>query len=105
MNAENELKKPAKIILVSEKDPECGLLGLVNCLRREPGGESIRGVFIQDKTAPKFSLHEPLYAEQLRNDLIINVLRPGNMWGSYRHLPLASLTPKLVYHAYANQLV
>ncbi|XP_067206014.1 fatty acid synthase-like [Linepithema humile] len=105
LNAQNESRNTAKIILVSEKDSECGLLGLVNCLRREPGGESIRGVFIQDETAPEFSLHEPLYAEQLRIDLIINVLRPGKTWGSYRHLPLAPLTPKLVYHAFANQLV
>ncbi|XP_067208782.1 fatty acid synthase-like isoform X1 [Linepithema humile] len=105
LNAENESRNAAKIILVSEKDSECGLLGLVNCLRKEPGGESIRGVFIQDETAPEFSLHELFYAEQLRIDLIINVLRPGKTWGSYRHLPLAPLTPKLVYHALANQLV
>ncbi|XP_067206011.1 fatty acid synthase-like [Linepithema humile] len=105
LNAKNESRNAAKIILVSEKNSECGLLGLVNCLRREPGGESIRGVFIQDETAPEFSLHEPLYADQLRIDLIINVLRPGKTWGSYRHLPLAPLTPKLVYHAFANQLV
>jgi len=105
LNETNESRNVAKIILVSEKDPECGLLGLVNCLRREPGGESIRGVFIQDVTAPEFSLHEPLYAEQLRNDLIINVLRPDKTWGSYRHLPLAPLTSKLVYHSHVNQLV
>jgi fatty acid synthase len=105
LNAANESKKIAKIILVNETDSECGLLGLINCLRREPGGESIRGVFIQDENAPEFSLHEPLYAEQLRIDLIINVLRPNKTWGSYRHLPLAPLAPKLVYHAYVNQLV
>ncbi|XP_067208438.1 fatty acid synthase-like [Linepithema humile] len=105
LNAEIESRNAAKIILVSDKDSECGLLGLVNCLRREPGGESIRGVFIQDETAPEFSLHELLYAEQLRIDLIINVLRPGKTWGSYRHLPLSPLTPKLVYHAFVNQLM
>nr|XP_012234197.1 PREDICTED: LOW QUALITY PROTEIN: fatty acid synthase-like [Linepithema humile] len=105
LNAENESRNAAKIILVSEKDSECGLLDLVNCLRRESSGESIRGVFIQDETAPEFSFHELFYAEQLQIDLIINVLRPSKTWGSYRHLPLAPLTPKLVYHALANQLV
>ncbi|XP_067214186.1 fatty acid synthase-like [Linepithema humile] len=104
LNAENESRNVAKIILVSEKDSEC-LLDLVNCLRRESSGESIRGVFIQDETAPEFSFHELFYAEQLQIDLIINVLRPSKTWGSYRHLPLAPLTPKLVYHALANQLV
>ncbi|XP_072750344.1 fatty acid synthase-like [Anoplolepis gracilipes] len=102
LNIENNV---ARIILVGEKDSECGLIGLVNCLRREPGGELIRGVLIQDETAPKFSLDEPLYAKQLQNDLIINVLRPGMIWGSYRHLPLASSVPKLSRHAYVNQMI
>jgi len=102
LNVENNIQR---IILVGEKDSECGLLGLVNCLRRESGGELIRGVLIQDETAPKFSLDEPFYAKQLQIDLIINVLRPGMIWGSYRHLPLAPLAPKLLHHALVNQMV
>lgn len=102
LNVENNR---ARIILVGEKDSECGLLGLVNCLRREPGGKLIRGVLIQDETAPIFSLDNPFYAEQLQIDLIINVLRPGMIWGSYRHLPLAPLTPKLSYHAFVDQMI
>ncbi|XP_032678573.1 fatty acid synthase-like isoform X2 [Odontomachus brunneus] len=105
LSAENKLTHTTRIIIVGERDTECGLLGLVNCLRREPGGELIRGVFIQDENAPRFSLHDPLYVEQLQMDLIINVLRPGKVWGSYRHLLLAPLKPKLVYHAFANQMV
>ncbi|XP_025268427.1 fatty acid synthase-like [Camponotus floridanus] len=102
LNIENNI---ARIILVGEGNPECGLLGLVNCLRKEPGGELIRAVLIQDETAPKFSLDEPFYAKQLQIDLIINVLRPGMIWGSYRHLPLAPLAPKLSYHALVNQMI
>ncbi|RLU25189.1 hypothetical protein DMN91_003281 [Ooceraea biroi] len=105
LNAESESSNTARIILVGEKDPECGILGLVNCLRREPGGELIRGMFIQDENAPDFSLHEPLYAQQLELDLIINVLRPGKVWGSYRHLPLDLPTLKPVHHAFVNQLI
>ncbi|EZA53779.1 Fatty acid synthase [Ooceraea biroi] len=105
LNADIESSTAARIILVGEKDPECGLLGFVNCLRKEPGGELIRGVFIQDETAPDFSLQEPLYAQQLELDLIINVLHPGKVWGSYRHLPVDPLALKPVYHAFVNQLV
>jgi len=105
LNAETEWGNAARIILVGEKDPECGLLGLVNCLRREPGGELIRGMLIQDESAPEFSLHEPLYAQQLELDLIINVLRPGKVWGSYRHLPLEPPVLKPAYHAFVNQQV
>ncbi|KAL6436160.1 hypothetical protein ACFW04_005722 [Cataglyphis niger] len=102
LNVENNI---VRIILVGQEDSECGLLGLINCLRKEPGGELIRGVLIQDETAPKFSLDEPLYADQLQADLFINVLRPGKVWGSYRHLPLAPLAPKLTYHALVNQMI
>lgn len=105
LDAESNSRDNVRILLVGEKDPECGLLGFVNCLRKEPGGEVIRGVFIQDENAPDFSLNEPLYAEQLALDLIINVLRPGRIWGSYRHLPLPPLAEKPVQHAYVNQLV
>jgi len=105
LNKEMEWHNSARIILVGEKDSECGLLGLVNCLRREPGGELIRGMFIQDETAPKFSLHEPLYGHQLELDLIINVLRPGKIWGSYRHLPLAPPVLKPANHVFLNQQV
>ncbi|XP_025162220.1 fatty acid synthase-like isoform X2 [Harpegnathos saltator] len=105
LSAGDELTNSMRIIIVGEKDTDCGLLGLVNCLRKEPGGELIRGVFIQDKNAPKFSLHDPFYTEQLRMDLVINVLRPEKVWGSYRHLPLEPLKHKLVHHALMNQLV
>ncbi|XP_071575421.1 fatty acid synthase-like [Temnothorax nylanderi] len=69
------------------------------------GGEIIRSVFIQDDKAPTFSLQEPLYTKQLQLDLPINVIRTGNVWGSYRHLPLPSLEPKLVQRAYVTQMV
>lgn len=105
MNDENELTNTMRIIIVGEGDTECGLQGLVNCLRKESGGKLIRSVFIQDKNAPKFSLHDPFYAKQLQMDLVINVLRPGKIWGSYRHLPLEPLKPKSVYHAFVNQTV
>ncbi|XP_024885303.1 fatty acid synthase [Temnothorax curvispinosus] len=104
MNAENETAN-MRIILVSEGDLESGLLGFVNCLRKEPGGEIIRSILIQDTKAPKFSLQNPLYLEQLQLDLPINVLRTGKLWGSYRHQPLPSLQPKLVRHAYVDQMI
>ncbi|XP_070170837.1 fatty acid synthase-like [Polyergus mexicanus] len=102
MNVENEI---TRIIIVAEGDFDCGLIGLVNCLRKEPGGKMIRGVFIQDKDAPIFSLQESLYMKQLQLDLPINVIRSGSIWGSYRHFPLPLLQPKLVQSAYVSQMV
>ncbi|XP_032662832.1 fatty acid synthase-like [Odontomachus brunneus] len=106
INIENKNTDDIRVILVSEGELESGLLGFLNCLKKELGGRMIRGVLIQDKQAPKFSLQNPLYEEQLQLELPINVLRPGNVWGSYRHLPILSqLKPKLVHHAYVDQLV
>lgn len=31
-----------KIILFAEKEPTNGIIGLVNCIRKEPGGEKTR---------------------------------------------------------------
>ncbi|CAD6237323.1 GSCOCG00002250001-RA-CDS, partial [Cotesia congregata] len=90
----------SRVILVSEKSFESGLLGLVNCLRKEPGGEIIRGVLIQDEKAPDFSLSLPLYGDQMKLDLALNVLRPNKTWGSYRHLQLPAVVPRPVHHAW-----
>lgn len=97
INAKND---DTGVILVGEEKFESGLLGFLNCLRRERGVKTVKGVLIQDKDAPEFSLQNPLYAEQLQLQLPVNVLRPGKIWGSYRHLPISSdLKPKLVRHA------
>lgn len=94
-----------RIILVSDKNFKSGLYGLVNSLRKEPGGEVVRGYTIQDEHAPDFSEANPLYAKQLELDLGVNVLRPGGLWGTYRHLKLSQVLEKPVYHGWANETV
>ncbi|XP_036148675.1 fatty acid synthase isoform X2 [Monomorium pharaonis] len=101
---ESKLEEDNRIIVVGEGDSECGLLGFVNCLRKEPGGELVRGVLIQDKEAPKFSLQDPFYLQQLEKDLTINVLRSNKIWGSYRHLRL-SQEAELVPTAHVSQMI
>ena len=59
----------------------------------------------QDEDVPTFSLQESLYIKQLQLDLPINVIRFGNIWGSYRHLPLSLLESKFVQSAYVTQRV
>ncbi|XP_046609412.1 fatty acid synthase-like isoform X1 [Neodiprion virginianus] len=92
-----------RILLVSEGDLQSGLMGLVNCLRREPGGKIIQGLLIQDLEAPEFSLENSFYSEQLDLGLALNVLRPGELWGSYRFFPMEPLISKPVYHASLSQ--
>lgn len=101
----SKLEKNSRIIIVGEKDFECGLLGFVNCLRKEPGGDLVRGVVIQDEKASKFSLQDPFYTQQLQKDMVINVLRSNKTWGSYRHLRLSQSEAELVPTAHVIQKV
>lgn len=54
-----------------------------------------------DKSAPDFSLDNPLYKTQLNKDLILNVYK-NKVWGSYRHLLLEPSSLIEVKHAYIN---
>nr|CAD7414427.1 unnamed protein product [Timema poppensis] len=47
-------------------------------------------IFILDKNAPKFSLNEDFYQQQLIQDLLVNFYDNGS-WGSFRQLPIDEL--------------
>lgn len=90
-------------IALEQKNYNSGLLGLINCIRREPGGTMIRCVQIEDTTVPEFDLNNPLFGEQMKLDLALNVLRNGE-WGAYRHLVLQKDVEEKprTEHYYAN---
>lgn len=95
-----------KYIVVAQGEETFGMVGMVNCLKQEPGGNNFRAVFIQDTKAATFSPASPQYAAQLKKDLVMNVLK-GGVWGSYRHLRLtdpSDNTSLQVEHAYINAL-
>lgn len=70
-----EIKEGQKVVLYAQDEHLNGLLGLVNCLRREPGGEIVYGFFIADPSAPAFNSDLEIYEEQLDKDLALNVLQ------------------------------
>ncbi|XP_055853304.1 fatty acid synthase-like [Episyrphus balteatus] len=80
------------LILYSQKDKHSGVLGLVNCLRKEYLNTIARCVIIDDKTAPDFDPQNEFYSRQLSLGLAINIFRNGQ-WGSYRHLQLVPNIP------------
>ncbi|XP_021703368.1 fatty acid synthase [Aedes aegypti] len=97
--------KVRPVILFSQNDSVSGVIGLVNCIRKEPKMQTVRCVLIDDHNAPEFSLSDPFYKNQLELGMAINVLRNG-VWGSYRHA-LISKKPKtepVSKHCYANSL-
>ena len=103
MNKDKDvINETSRLILVAQGDLENGVQGLAKCLAQEPNGEIVRTVIIQDENAPNFSLDDPFYSEQIDIDLVYNVLRPGKIWGTYRHLPYPEMKPTLIPHAYAD---
>lgn len=104
-----ETKKVIKngpLILFAENEPDSGIIGLVNCMRKEPEGKLVRCVFIDDPKAPEFSLNDPFYQNQLTQQLAINIYRNGK-WGSYRHLKINDVSNESTSqgHYYVNSLI
>jgi len=52
-----------------------GVIGLVNCLRKEPDGNMIRCFFIDDPSAPEFDLCHPFYSAQFSLGMALNIYR------------------------------
>lgn len=59
-----------------------GVVGMVNCLRKEPGGEKIRCILNTSDS------DRPLSEGLVKHDMVMNVWRDGS-WGSFRHLPIS----------------
>ncbi|XP_062548542.1 fatty acid synthase-like [Armigeres subalbatus] len=103
-----DLKQAVKyrpVVLFSQNDSVSGVIGLVNCIRKEPKMHSVRCVLIDDENAPEFTLDDPFYKNQLDLGLAMNILRNG-VWGSYRHALLSKKpkTERVSKHCYANSL-
>ena len=98
------------IWLVANDSPANGVVGLVKCLRREPGGDRIRCIFNASTsnrsitTLPPVEFDNPFYSEILKNDLVMNVYRDGK-FGSFRHFDLSDdseIERTDTEHAYLN---
>lgn len=70
--------KEVPVILVAQNEKASGIMGLVNCIRKEPLDNSLSCVFIDDVNAPPFSLDNPFYSSQMNLGLAINVYRDVN---------------------------
>ncbi|KAF5287178.1 hypothetical protein FQR65_LT12307 [Abscondita terminalis] len=81
------IKDNQDVIVVSENDDASGVLGLVNCLRREPYAQKPKCVVVVDPKAPPYDPEHDFYLKQLRKGLCINVYKNG-CWGTYRHIPI-----------------
>ncbi|XP_059048223.1 fatty acid synthase-like [Achroia grisella] len=97
---QQEVKIAKKVVLYTQYEEVNGLLGLVNCLRKEQSGDIISCLMISDPMAPKFNPNLEFYKEQLDKNLAVNVYQNGQ-WGTYRHLLLEDTTVA-VDHAFVH---
>ncbi|KAK2112408.1 hypothetical protein P7K49_012155 [Saguinus oedipus] len=85
-----------------------GVVGLVNCLRQEPGGHRIRCLLLSNLSStsrvPDVNPGSAELQKVLQRDLVMNVYRDG-AWGAFRHFPLEQDKPEeLTAHAYVMVL-
>ena len=79
-----EGKKSYKVWLLAQDTPSNGVVGLVNCLKREIGGDRIRCIFRPPKERPEgVEGAELITSDILTKDLVMNVYRGGE-YGSFR---------------------
>jgi fatty acid synthase len=99
---QNFLKSEANVVVYGQIREPDGLIGLVNCLRKEPGRHKVKCFLMMDE-APDFDPRQPFYGDQLRKNLAINIYKSGK-WGTYRHLLLEELQEVECEHCFANVL-
>jgi fatty acid synthase len=97
-------------IYLTANTQDSGILGLVNCLKQEPGGHKIRSIFVQDPKLAKldFSKPSPILEQIIKNDMLQNIINESGVLGSHRHFPLkedSSVALLDVEHAYINTLM
>ncbi|KAI1292133.1 Fatty acid synthase [Halotydeus destructor] len=91
--------------LVAQEAQINGILGLVTCLRTEPGGNKIRCIYNREKPEAVNFKSAP-YSDFLKADLVQNIIQDGVL-GSFRHINLGEVEEDGVVeteHAYLNVL-
>nr|WJN62148.1 fatty acid synthase 1 [Rhopalosiphum padi] len=97
LNANNENRD---VFLISQNLENTGVIGLTKGLRQEPNGKFVKCVSIKDNKAPLFSVSTPLYQEQLKKGLAVNMFL-GGVWGTCVFAPYKQAKVQ-VEHAYIN---
>lgn len=82
-----KLAKDGRIWLVATGEAHNGLLGMFNCLRKEPRGNILRAIYSKIKMDPV----KVLTPEIVEKDLAVNVINDcEQILGSYRHQKLTT---------------
>lgn len=88
------------VVIYAQNQELNGIIGLYNCLHREPGGKKVTCVFTLGD-APVFNPENNFYTTQLSKGFSVNIYKNGQ-WGTYRHLPLEKDIKVTKEHCFAN---
>ena len=93
-------QKPKPVWLIANDTNINGIIGLINCLRLEPGGQCLRCLFDMDSNIklPIDWTANP-FSDILINNSITNVIK-GGKFGTYRHLRLPKDYDKTLSNEY-----
>lgn len=81
-------RKTYKVWLIAKDSAYSGIIGMVNCLRRELGSERIRSIFCPpEEQSDKLDPSNLITDEIVQRDLVMNVYSDGQ-YGSFRHYQL-----------------
>ena len=85
-----------------------GILGFINCIRREYPVDRLKCFFIMDieNAPPDFDLNNNFFKSQFELNHAVNVFKDGK-WGGYRHLDIPIMSDRhcQTQHCYVNCLV
>ncbi|XP_061667276.1 fatty acid synthase isoform X1 [Syngnathoides biaculeatus] len=95
-------------VWLTASQAHCGIVGMVNCLRQEPGGLRIRCAFVSNlncsSEVPTLQVDNLSMQAVLKGDLVMNVFRDG-CWGVFRHQQKTlDRNEELTEYAYVNVL-
>ncbi|XP_035437568.2 fatty acid synthase [Spodoptera frugiperda] len=81
----HELEKTRKLVLVSERQPNSGFIGMVKKLREEYGNK-IALIVVDDYHVENFNTEAAVFKDQIQKKLSINIFKKGH-WGGYYNIP------------------
>ena len=100
IDAKETDNKTDNVWLIARDSDINGIIGLINCLRLEPGGENMRCIYDYDHSIKlPIDWNSKPFSDILRNDLVINVIRDAKL-GTYRHLRLPKDYDKTLSNEY-----
>nr|XP_050849367.1 fatty acid synthase-like [Vespula vulgaris] len=78
-----------KVIFLVNTITEKNVFETLRVLKQEPGYKKLQIFDLQNSKAPKFSLENTFYQNQIKLNLRQNVLSSDNVWGAYSWVPLS----------------